>query len=96
MGAAPIQTFGNSMETGQRLGRTHHAADSIRPSRHRYPRRISLAELDTGHGGPSFRQDPGEGPMTGTAKQIGLIGAVAVALGIGDVRRNATRVTTST
>src|SRR5262245_59294518 len=33
--------------------------------------------------------------MMGTAKHIGRVGALAIALGIGDIRRNATRMTVS-
>ena len=56
---------------------------------------IRIAELDTGRGRPSFRQRPGGGRMMGTAKYIGRIGALAVALGVGNVRRAATRMTVS-
>ncbi|MGX9788096.1 PE-PPE domain-containing protein [Mycobacterium sp. MMS18-G62] len=44
---------------------------------------------------PTFRQGPGPGRMTGTAKHIGRVGALAVALGVGNVRRAATRMTVS-
>jgi len=68
---------------------------AVSPRRGQLSGAIPIAELDTGRGGPSFRQDPGGGRMMGTAKHIGRIGALAVALGVGNVRRAATRMTVS-
>jgi hypothetical protein len=44
---------------------------------------------------PSFRQDVDGETMTGNARYIGRVGALAVALGIGNVRRAGTRMTVS-
>ena len=42
-------------------------------------------ELDAGRGGPSFRHDMGGGTTMGYAKYIGRVGALAVALGVGNL-----------